>query len=310
MSFALLAYVFGDLLLTVPLVYCWINRRAGRTAWVGAAALCAWGIWIGAWLMPDEPFLQNATSLRWIAASVVLAFELALIISLLRVLPRLGRSDNPETLLLGRMAAHFGKQPFVPFIQWEARMWLHLLAPSGWRWHFAGTHHYSYHRKDANASDQLGIIALMLVSLPIDHLLLMLWSPLAAWILTALTAYATCGCVAHYRAIHRRPISLEAHRLCLRNGLATDVSIDLSCIAAVVHQHAEVARREVGALRLGAGNRPNVCLHLREEQALPRPVGTSVRAGTVYFSVDEPASLIAELRSRITAPATAFGITS
>lgn len=288
--------LLADFFLTVPLAYVWFNRRAGKQAWLGALAMCGVGVLVARQLMPQEPLLQPFAVLRYVAMGVAGALELGAIVGLLLVVRRLGAVENAESALYGAIAARMGNQPVVRFVQFEARMWLYCLAPSRWSWRFTGEHHYSYHAKDANASTQLGYIYLILFSVPIDHLLLHLWSPIAAWIVTLATLYGTVFLVAHYRAIHRRPISLDAQTLWLRNGLFGDMDLPTSAIATAGMHRGNVARAP-GLLRFGADAYPNVRLQLREPREVAGPWGRKLVVDSLYFSVDQPQRLLADLRA-------------
>jgi len=290
--------ILADFFLTVPLSYLWLNRRAGKQAWLGALALCGAGLLMARQIMPDEPLLMTLGTLRYGAIGVGLGLELVTVISLLALVRRLGHAANAEVALHDALAQRLGANPAMCFVQFEARMWLYCLAPLRWPWRFSGDRHYTYHGKDSNASTHLGFIYLVLLGLPVDHLLLHLWSPTVAWVATLVTLYGVVFQIAHYKAIRLRPISLDAQRLWLRNGLLGDVELPLSVIDSVEANRGHVGRAS-GRLRFGADPSPNLCLRLRQPRAIATCLGREILVHTLYFSVDEPQRMLADLRAKL-----------
>lgn len=288
-----------DFLITAPLIYLWLNRRAGRQAWFGALAICAMGVFVGSRMLPADPLLHELGLLRIVGVAVALIFELAALGGMIAMRRRLASSANPEAWLFAALDRRLPHFPLKRLLQFEARMWLHCLGRSSWRWRYAGEKHYRYGEKDARASNRLGVIYLLVLGLPADHLLLHLWSPAAAWLATFMTLYLIVYLIADYRASHRRPISTDARMLYLRHGIAADLTLPIEWIASVESYRGVVGRRPRGALRFGADPHPNLKLVLREARELTGSLGTTITASVVFFSVDQPVALLDDLHARL-----------
>ncbi len=140
----------------------------------------------------------------------------------------------------------------------------------------------------------------MVFDIPIAHLLLhFLWSPTAAWVATALTAWGLLYLVADYRATLARPVSLGVAALHVRCGaLACDAVIPYAAIAAVARvPHPE--RRLPGKRYFRHQGVMNVEITLRPGSALPTLLGSDKAASHLVLGVDDPAQFVGALTARL-----------
>ncbi|MEO9079021.1 MAG: hypothetical protein ABI268_06870 [Rhodanobacter sp.] len=288
-----------NFLIAAPLIYLWLNRRAGRQAWFGALAIWGLGVFVGSRMLPADPLLHELGLLRIVGVGAALIFELAALGGMIVMLRRLASSTNPEARLCAALDRRLPQFPLKRLLQSEARMWLHCLGRSSWRWRYTGEKHYRYGEKDARASNQRGVIYLLVLGLPADHLLLHLFSPAVAWSATFATLYLIVYLIADYRASHRRPISTDARTLYLRHGIGPDLILPTEWIASVESYRGHVGRRPRDALRFGSDPHPNMKLVLREARELIGPLGTTITASVVFFSVDQPIALLDDLHARL-----------
>jgi hypothetical protein len=95
----------------------------------------------------------------------------------------------------------------------------------------SGTSPFTHHRRSGQAAMVFALLLLMLVEGIAVHILLSLWSPVAAWIFTAGTIYGALWLFADYRATVLRPILVDDEHLTLRAGLRWTLQIPRTQIA-------------------------------------------------------------------------------
>jgi len=156
---------------------------------------------------------------------------------------------------------------------------------------FQGQRHFNYHKKDGAQSNSLGFVFIMLFELPILHMLLhYLWSPMAANIVTMLTLMSIVFFIAEYRAMIRRPISLDNEFLIVRYGLWNVKKIPLENIEYVKENH-EYVKRSSHVKRFNFSGIPNVMLGLKQEVDA---------VDIIYLGIDEVSIFIKEIQEVLT----------
>lgn len=159
---------------------------------------------------------------------------------------------------------------------------------------------FTYHQRNAAPAILAAVLFLVLTELFGLHFLVALWSPLAAWILTAGSAYFALQVIAHLKAVLFRPIVLTEHELLLRCGLLGDARIPLTSIERI-EPWGQPFPGQQGELRVAPAGKllgPNVRLQLADSQIFHGIYGLE-REGQVFFlEVDEPEQLIEAVRSR------------
>ncbi|MFN9745656.1 MAG: hypothetical protein ACK57B_08435 [Betaproteobacteria bacterium] len=305
-----------DLLVVLPLLAWWLQPAPrGRGALFSALAVALAGIWVGAWLLPDENKLvwRWLEPLRWAVLGALLVLELLVMVSALRQLAtvlRLRRhAAAPGPLevelhaLLAAQAERLGRltgRPLgaaLPWLQMEARMWLYALAPRRWldTPPTAGEQAFFVHRQGQNLSNQMGFVVLVGVEIPVLHVLLHLWAgPLVAGIATLLGVWGWLFLWAEARATRWRAVGLDAHTLHLRHGLVTDLAVPRAAIVAAGPHRGAMPARAAGRLRCAGQGRANVHLRLRTGTRLATLAGERA-VSEIFLGVDEPERLLRAL---------------
>ncbi len=123
------------------------------------------------------------------------------------------------------------------------------------------------------------------------HFLINLWSPTAAWILSALSLYTAMQLIALIRSMPKRPIEINeaARTLELRYGIFSETSIYLDQI-----EHIEISRKPFGLIKLARTLSPlgtldghNVIITLKEENILNSLYGFEKKYKTLALFVDD-----------------------
>lgn len=295
-----------DLLLLLPAIYAWLNRREPRKALLGAASLFALGVLAGSLILPpaDKQLWVWLEQLRLVAIVGIVLVQLVLISLMLHEVHRARTGENLELAINRALDRRFGTAGLSGLLKLEARMWLYALVRKPIRVAFPGSLHFYSGQQHGNASNQLAFLILMAAEIPLLHLLLhFMASPLAAVVVTVLSVYGWIFLLAEYRASLHRPISLlegmdggEA-TLHLRYGLVTDLDLPLAAIQSVTRCSGPV-RRARGRLRLVGMGAANLCLQLRPGTRLNGLFGAQ-RIDTLYLGVDQPEQLLHALTARI-----------
>jgi len=148
----------------------------------------------------------------------------------------------------------------------------------------------------------VGYIALMtaaMIALVVEttavHLLLRLWSPVAAWVLTGISLYTLVWLLGDLHAVRLRPLQICDETLHLRLGLRWTASIPLESIRAVQDpQDAEQSRgrEHLKAVLAGA---PNRRIRLTGPIRAVGLYGLTRQVTTIDLHIDDPADFDAAL---------------
>lgn len=151
---------------------------------------------------------------------------------------------------------------------------------------------FSYHRKSGYGAIIFAILVLMAAEGIPTHILVVRWSPVAAWILSFLTAYGVVWFLADWRAARLRPILLGPDELRLRVGLRWTVTIPRERIAAV-HK-----KRPAGSepyVRASLPATTPLWIELTEPVTAKGPYGIEKRARWISLNVDDPERFLRSL---------------
>lgn len=291
--------VMFDLLLFLPLVCLALHWRQGwRTAALKAAAVAGLGALAGSLILPADSKLlwRTVEELRLLLIVGVLLVQAGVLVMLLRAVFNARHGQNLELALAEAIRQRFGDTAFARVLQLEGRLWLYALARRPVRHAFPGHRHFSVGRQGMNASNQFAFLVLVGAELPVAHLLLMMFDPFVALVVTSLSAYGFLFLLAEYRATQLRPVSVTEDGLQLRHGVATDLRLDWDAIASVSPTCGAV-RRARGELRMVGMGEANVRIELKAGTSLPGLFG-SRPVERIHLGVDDPEGLLAEIRAR------------
>jgi hypothetical protein len=147
----------------------------------------------------------------------------------------------------------------------------------------SGARVFTYHRTSGYGA--LGfalLIATLAEAIPL-HLLVVRWSPMGAWLLTALAAYGMLWFLADYRATRLRPILLEEETLRIRTGLRWTVRIPRAHIVAI-HKKRPISEPFI---RAAMPTTTPLWIELTEPVTAQGPYGIERQARWISVSVDE-----------------------
>ena len=287
-----------DLVLLIPLLYLALNYRQGWAAARRALLLAGAGVFIGGWILPEasKSVWLWLDPLRYAVIGALLLFQLAAVVWVLWRIFSVRGARNVEVALQREIDARMGEGAMARLMRLESRIWTYALLPNPTGKPFPGLRHFHVGKQGLNASNQQAFLILIGAEIPVAHLLIALFDPMIAAVVTALSVYGFLFMLAEYRASLLRPISIEPDFLHVRYGVFTDLRLPWSDIARIEPHRGEV-RRARGERRLFGMGQPNVRIELVPGARLERLFGASPTQ-RIYLGVDEPEAFIAELRAR------------
>ncbi|MFX3636060.1 MAG: hypothetical protein ACE3L7_12060 [Candidatus Pristimantibacillus sp.] len=298
--------VLFDFMIVVPFLYwLFIVRKSGRklTALMPIpmlGALAAWlvlpssmrgAIWQAAW--PIELLI--------IAAEVsILVYEARLIILTIRRFKQI-RSDEPDTAeaIKKSVADVAGQSKLASFIVHDISMIYYLFF--SWKRKRVREQsvesEFTYHRETNQVLMAAIVTKILVIEMAVVHLLLMQWSPIAAWIITALELWTLILIWADCRAAVLRPIKLNNGQLRIRYGLRIQADIPLSHIAEITSSTSyEISKTELSHSAGPVFGTSNVKILLKHEARVEGIFYWPRNVRTIYLAVDQPAELVNKTR--------------
>ncbi|KZN68782.1 hypothetical protein [Pseudoalteromonas luteoviolacea] len=281
-----------DAFIVLPII-CFLAVKNKKEALLKAVTLCCLAVWIGSYIIPESskfiwPYLENG---RYVVTALILLFEtVAIITVILAIKTALYDDVDPDLAISQPIERVLGKGVVAAILNFETRMWTFaLLAKRIKSENYQGSKHFTYHEKDGAQSNLLGFVFLIALEMPLMHLLLhFVWSPMAANIVTALSALSLVFFLAEYRACGKRPISIDGHDLIIRYGLFQPLRVSLLNIKHVNSNDTFVAR-DKKIKRYNYSGAPNV------EIVLAEPLGQVER---IYLGVDNPQQFITSIKHK------------
>ena len=132
-------------------------------------------------------------------------------------------------------------------------------------------------------------------------MILAIWSPVAAWVLTALSLYFALQLFAHLKAVRGRPIELTERALLIRCGIIGDAKICYGQISNTVIWD-QALNKEPGSLNLTACagmTAPNIKIELSAAQTLNGFYGFEKKFRVIYLAVDESEALVTAILNKL-----------
>lgn len=289
-----------DALVTLPII-CLLCIKNKKDAIIKSLALACLAIFIGSVIIPEQnkwiwTYLENG---RYLLLACFLVFEIAAIWTVsIAIKSAILNAQDPDSAIEQPIKRITGQSLLTNVFCFEARLWSFVLFANKIKpENYTGQQHFTYHVKDGAQSNLLGFMILIAIELPIVHVLLhFIWSPMAANIISGLTALSVVFFYGEHKAISRRPISLAGDNLIIRYGLSQPITIPLQNIQKV-YRNKEVIRRSSECKRYNFAGTPNIVIELSD------PMG---RIKTIYLGVDEPEMFISTVLTERTSRASYY----
>lgn len=295
----LAAAIVFDLAIALPAAYWWMFVR-GRAPAVRMAPVVALSV-AGAWLvLPAEQRGMIAS-----ARLLIIPLEVAAVGLVVRAIVRSLRSGEHGGDAVARISA--AARAALPYraaadaVAYEITLF--YMALLSWRARPAvpaDARAFSSHRRSGYAGLVFAVCVASVVEGVGVHLLAARWSPAAAWILTAISAYGVVWMVGDLQAVRLRPTLVSADGLHVRVGLRWEVCIAWSEIESLEPRgRAAFPRRAPGHLRATPAGEPGFIVTLRHPMRVRGPYGITRTVTTLGIAADDPHAFAAAAREHL-----------
>ncbi len=252
-----------DGLLFLPLV-CFLCIKDKKQAALKAVVYASLMVLLGSYLIPEanKQLWLYLESGRFVVLALFVVFEITTMLTVVfAIKAALNQNIDPDDAIVQPIEKLLGHGRLAHLMAFEARAWVFALFPRRVDLErFQGDAHFLGHLKDGAQSNLLGFIVIILFEIPLMHLLLhFIWSPFTANVITALTVFSLVFFVAEYRAIAKRPVSIdnENKRLIIRYGLFAPLILSFDDIVNV-YEHTEAVARRDAYKRFNLFGAPNI----------------------------------------------------
>jgi len=168
---------------------------------------------------------------------------------------------------------------------------------------------FSYHRQSGAVALLSTLIFLVVAETLVLHLLLHLWQPTVAWIMTILSVYSGLQVFGILRSLRHRPHEVAPYALRLRYGMAHEANIDYGQVAGIEPFTRELGQDEArkgGPMAgtkhfsvLGSLEPYNVLVTLKAPATFSGLYGLKKRYTRLLLHVDQPDNFVAAVQAML-----------
>ncbi|MFF2483879.1 hypothetical protein [Paenibacillus sp. NPDC058071] len=305
----LLAYaVLFDFVVVIPFCY-WllVIRNSGKKlkSLLPFPLLGA----IAAWFALPASVKSMAWDVIWPVELAIVAIEASLIYIEIRLLIAIVKQikerkrTEPDTVeairhvckdrlgdrRIGSFIAHDVAMFYYFFFSWGKRKRDKALA-------IENANVYTYHRETNQVLLAAFVTKLIVLESVVVHLLLAMWSPLVAWIVTISELWLLILLWADTRAAVMQPIRIGKEGIRLRYGLRLQADFRWENLLSVdwAKSGYELTGEEKRQAASPAVGTPNVRLALKSEQRVDGFFFQPMRTSLIYLAIDRPSDFVAE----------------
>jgi hypothetical protein len=285
-----------DLIVTIPL--CWfVLAKIGIVSIKGTKWVFLTSVLAGIVFLREEArltFLQTLENL--------LPFVLALLLAMIfcrgvRWAYRI--TQSPDVLLASttEVTEKFGNNFIAKVIASELAMLIYLVAPSPPN--AVDERFFSSHISSGYRSMLGGLLFAGLLETMVVHIVVHLFSPTFAWVLTISSLVGCMLVVSHMRALPRRRHSISDSALVLKNGLFGTAVIKLNEIDTVDPIDGFNDNETPRLAMLGKLDPVNVKIVFKNPQTYEANHGIERTVSSLLFHVDHPGRFVEALRDQV-----------
>ena len=286
----LILAITADLLLTIPFIYFLLIRKSAipNTTVVPVMFI---GLLLGTYYLPKESQSYLVLFKTWALPFIELSI-LSLILFKIRktILSYKKRSSaSPDFYdTLQEVCSEILPQPLVRAFATEVAVGYYGFIH--WKEKKIQPNEFSYHQKSGTFALFMILIMIIGIETLAIHILLSLWNPTVAWILTALSLYTGIQFFGFAKALAQRPITIKENTLHLRYSIMREAPIPLAAIQSITLSKTTLENNPL-TLKLsplGELESHNVIIQLKSEQQLIGLYGMKKSFKTIGLYVDAP----------------------
>ncbi|MFC4103313.1 hypothetical protein [Paenibacillus xanthanilyticus] len=301
--------VLFDAALTVPLLYYFLVVRRRGGGWKAVLPAAAVAL-LAAWFMLP-PQTRGAV---WLFEAVLLPLEIAIIAVELRFVWRIVRAYREERrreadgaeAIRTVFRRHIGDGGIKALLRHESLMLYYAFGSWGRRKGMQskvlepGPLAFTY--GEGSLAATITFVVIVLVDTVAMHLLIGLWSHIAAWVTTILNLWLLLLLVADYRASRLQRVTIADGTLRIRYGLKLQADIPLAAIAsaqAASEFQIDSSQRRTSAEGATFLQPPNVRIDLAELRQVEGLLGLPSKVDKIYLAMDQPRAFAEELKRHL-----------
>lgn len=281
--------ITADLILIVPLVYFLLIRKTSipKTTVIPMMVL---GLAIGTYFLPKEGQTYLTLFRVWALPVIevsVLTFVVIKVRSAIKTFKAL-KDGTPDFFhaLKSTCCEIFPRKVVSPIVTEIAVFYYGFMH---WRTIPLSANEFSYHKKSGTPALLGALIFIIAIETVVFHYLLMSWSSVAAWTLSALSIYSGIQIFGFAKSLTKRPICVNEDSLALKYGILNEVEIPLEDIEAIELSGSPLAEDKLTRTLspLGEMESHNVILHLKNEHTLTGLYGIKRNFRVLGLHIDE-----------------------
>lgn len=285
-----------DLVLGLPLIgYFLLVRTRRHSGWI-LLPMLALGLALTRWWVPDQHLRLLPSAALVFGLSDAGLFGL-LLLRLRRIALRWRlhrRTLRPLVAMRAALADVLGSRLGGLLHGESAVLWYGLTG--WWRSSEPGEEEcFFLHRRQGYPAIVGALLLLIVVESAAVHLLLALWNPTVAWVVTGTSLYSGLWIVGDFHAARLNPIVANLRGLDVVVGIRWQLAVSWDNIAAVSD-----SRPDPRALRLSLWGPPDFWIELHRPVVAYGLLGSTRTVRHVGIAVDRPSELFQALQARVT----------
>lgn len=280
-----------DLVLTAPLLFFILSLKS-KISKLKTVPFFIGGIVIATFLIPEssqEHLGYIKTYLLPIVELTVLTF---LSIKIHKGIKTFQTNSNQTSDFhtISKVSARelFGKSRYASLFASEITMIYYAFF--SWKSEELKNNEFTKYKENASLALAGAFLMVVFIETYAFHVLLMKWSPIAAWVLTGLSIYSAFSIIAHIKALLRRPSLLTDEKLVLKNGIIADITIPLIEIDRIEGFSKEMNSEnfKIGNLGLSKeSSNHNIAIHFKTAQTIEKMYGFTEECDILLVHMDE-----------------------
>lgn len=273
-----------DVAVTAPALYFLLIVRAGLQPLASMVPLCLLALLRASYIAPGL-----AAARPWLSVGAEMAVLALIATRVRRGLRASGAGDMLERLEAAALEIVPARRVAAVLATEIALFYYAFFA-----WHRkpetpAGARAFSIHQQSGVAA-LFGMLAgVGAMEAALVHLVVMRWSPAAAWVLTAVSAYGSVWLIGMSRAFALRPVLVIGREVLVRGGMMWTVRVPVEAIASIDF---------TGEfdLKVPPASEPTLVIRLTEPLTAHGMYGMTRRVSRLGIGVDDPAGFMETYR--------------
>ncbi|QCK16825.1 hypothetical protein [Mangrovivirga cuniculi] len=293
--------IIFDLLITIPLVY-YLSIRETKIPLTTLIPLLIVCTAIGFAIIPEK----NQYYLQAFKTYALPLFEIAIISYFIYKVRKAilqlnkNKSNNPDFYdALIKTCKEIIPAPLVkPF---AAEVAIFYYGFFKWKSPRLKSNQFSFHKSSGSIALLSILILLIVAETFIIHILLVRWSVVFAWILSALSVYSGIQIFGLIKSIPQRPCYIDDEKIILRYGVFNEAKIHFANIESIEISNKDLPEDKMtkNFSVLGKLESHNIIIHLKKEDSFSSFYGLKVRYKSLGIFIDQKQEFVTMVKNNL-----------